>query len=59
MMDGNGHDRIDPELTVLYEPDRFHDMPRWAPWEWMVYEFEHGLASPNAPRPQVYPKPKL
>lgn len=47
----------EPDATVLYDQnqDKF-PMARWAPWEWMVYEFEHGLAH----RPiQVWPRPLL
>ena len=47
------HD-FDLQLTEHYDVERFNNLTRWAPWEWMVYEFEHGL---SRPKPQIYPKP--
>jgi len=45
---------LELELTELYNVERFNGLTRWAPWEWMVYEFEHGL---SRPMPPVYPRP--
>jgi predicted metalloprotease with PDZ domain len=48
-----------PEIELHKEPDatEFFEfkMARWAPWEWMVYEFEQGLSRSPIP---VWPKPK-